>query len=533
MAGRARVITADEAAALVDDGATVTVSSSSGLACPDAVLAAIGRRFRASGHPRQITSIHPIAAGDMHGIKGIDHLAQPGLLARVVAGSYPSGPSSMQSPEIWRMIGANEVAAYNVPSGILFDMHHEVAAKRPGVLTQVGIDTFVDPRRNGCRMNEAASEDIVKVVDFAGEEWLHFRNFVPDVAIIRATTADEWGNLSMEHEGAYLGVVDQALAARNSGGFVIAQVKRLTAGGSIPTQRVHVPSTLVDYIVVDPGQWQTTHTEYDPAISGETRRSLSDFPPLAWSNDLVIARRATQELADGDVVNLGFGIAAMVPRVLLAQGRTDAVTWAIEQGPVGGIPLTDFAFGCAANAHAIVPSPQQFTYFQGGGFDCSLLSFLEVDGDGSVNVSRLSAKPHVTAGCGGFVDITANARRIVFLGYFRAGGLELAVGDGRLAIRREGKFAKFVPAVEHVTMSGREARRKGQDITYITERCVIKLLPEGLTVTEIAPGIDLHRDVLAQAGVPLFVSERLRLMDAALFAHAPPRLAPVIAGDAA
>ncbi len=234
MAGRARVITADEAAALIDDGATVTVSSSSGLACPDAVLAAIGRRFRACGHPQGITSIHPIAAGDMHGIKGIDHLAQRGLLATVVAGSYPSGPSSMPSPEIWRMIGADEVAAYNVPSGILFDMHHEVAAKRPGVLTQVGIDTFVDPRRNGCKMNAAAREDIVRLVEFDGAQWLHFRNFVPDAAIIRATTADEWGNLSMEHEGAYLGVVDQALAARNSGGFVIAQVKRLTAGGEHP-----------------------------------------------------------------------------------------------------------------------------------------------------------------------------------------------------------------------------------------------------------------------------------------------------------
>jgi propionate CoA-transferase len=524
MPRKARVITADEAAALIEDCATVTISSSSGLACPDAVLAAIGHRFAQTGHPRGITSIHPIAAGDMHGIKGIDHLARPGLLATVVAGSYPSGPSSMPSPEIWKMIGRNEVAAYNVPSGILFDMHREVAARRPGVLTQVGIDTFVDPRRNGCRMNDAAREDIVRRIEFAGEEWLHFRNFVPDVAIIRGTTADEWGNLSMEHEGAYLGVVDQALAARNHGGFVIAQVKRLTAGGSIPTQRVHVPSTLVDYVVVDPHQWQTTHTEYDPAISGETRRSLADFPPLAWSTDVVIARRAAQELVDGDAVNLGFGIAAIVPRVLLAQGRGDAVTWVIEQGAVGGVPLTDFAFGCAANAHAIVPSPQQFAYFQGGGFDCSLLSFLEVDGDGSVNVSRLSAKPHVTAGCGGFVDITANARRILFLGYFRAGGLELAVANGRLEIRREGRFAKFVPAVEHVTMSGREARRKAQDISYVTERCVIRLLPEGLTVTELAPGIDLERDVLARAEVPLRVSERLRPMDAALFV-APPTTA--------
>jgi len=230
------------------------------------------------------------------------------------------------------------------------------------------------------------------------------------------------------------------------------------------------------------------------------------------------------ELRAGDVVNLGFGISPLVPYVLIEEGQGEAVTWAIEQGPVGGVPADGFPFGCAYNAQAILSSPQQFTYFQGGGFDTALLSFLEIGCDGSVNVSRLSAKPHVTAGCGGFVDITANARRIAFLGYYRAGGLELEVGDGRLAIRREGRFAKFVPAVEHVTMSGREARRKGQHITYITERCVLELLPEGLTVTEIAPGIDLDRDVLARADVPLRVSERLRPMDAALFTRAAPGL---------
>lgn len=517
MARGVKVIAAEAAAELIKDGAVVTVSSSSGLACPDRVLAAIGERYAQSGHPRNITTIHPIAAGDMYGIQGVDHIARKGLLKRIIGGSYPSGPSSMASPRIWQMIDQGEVEAYNVPSGLLYDMHREVAAKRPGVLTKVGLDTFVDPRRNGSKMNAATTEDIVSVVSFNGEEWLHLKNIAPDVAIIRGTTADEYGNLSMEHEGAYLGVIEQALAARNHGGIVIAQVKRLTAKGAIPTQRVHVPSSLVDYVVVDPAQKQTTQTDYDPAISGETRKPLSAFESQPWSTDLIIARRAAQELRDGSVVNLGFGIAANVPQVLIDQGKADAVNWVIEQGAVGGVPLTGFAFGCAANADAILPSPQQFTYFQGGGFDCSLLSFMEVDAAGNVNVSRLSAKPHVTAGCGGFVDITSHARKLVFLGYFTAGGLQLEVDDGRLVIRSEGRFPKFVGEVEHVTFSGRMAGLRAQDVTYITERCVIKLLDGRLTVTEVAPGIDLKKDILDRSKVDLRVSEHLREMDRACF----------------
>ncbi|MFO1352275.1 MAG: acyl CoA:acetate/3-ketoacid CoA transferase [Gammaproteobacteria bacterium] len=517
----AKIIAFDDAAKRIPNGATLTVSGSSGLACPDKMLAAIGARFAASGEPHGLTLIHPIAAGDMYGIKGIDHLAQTGLIQRVVAGSYPSGPSALPSPTIWQMIIADAIEAYNLPSGVLFDMHREVAARRPGVLTKVGLDTFVDPRRLGGKMNAKTREDLVRVVEFNGEEWLHYRNLAPDVAIIRATTADENGNLSMEHEGAYLGVLDQALAAHNNGGIVIAQVKRVTAAGTIPSQRVYVPSTLVDYVVVDPDQKQATETPYDPAISGEVRRPLSDFAPVAWNSDKIIARRAALELRRGDAINLGFGISALVPGILLEEGLAGAVTWAIEQGPVGGIPLTGFVFGCAANAEAIMPSPQQFTYFQGGGFDCSLLSFMEVDSEGSVNVSRLGAKPHVTAGCGGFIDIVAHAKKLVFSGYFSAGGLELNIDDGRLKIIKEGRFPKLVPQVEHVTFSGRRGRALKQDVTYITERCVLKLLPAGLTVVEVAPGVELERDILRQVKIDLRVSESLRTMDARLFAPAP------------
>jgi propionate CoA-transferase len=374
-------------------------------------------------------------------------------------------------------------------------------------------------------MNERTVEDLVRIIAFDGEEWLYFKAIPIDVAIVRGTTADEWGNVSMEQEGAYLGALDQALAARANGGTVIAQVKRLAAAGSLPPQQVRIPSTLVDHVVVDPDQWQTTQTPYDPAISGEVRRPAGEFEPVPWGTDKVIARRAALELREGEAVNLGFGISALVPRVLHEEGLPDAVTWVIEQGAVGGVPLLGFQFGCAANAQAIVPSPAQFTYFQGGGFDRSLLSFLQVDAAGNVNVSRLAARPHVTAGAGGFVDITARARRLVFSGYLTAGGLKLAVEGGRLRIEQEGATPKFVREVEHVTFSGRMARERGQEVTYVTERCVLRLEPDGLVVTEVAPGIDVRRDVLDRAEIPLRVSPDLREMDARLFSPEPMGLA--------
>ncbi|ANL21492.1 Coenzyme A transferase protein [Rhizobium sp. N113] len=510
-------LTPAEAAALIPDGAVVTVSSSSGLGCPDLMLKAIGERFDATGHPSHITTLHPIAAGDMSGIKGVDYIARKGLLKRIIGGSYPSGPSSAEPPLIWQMITNNEIPAYNIPSGILFDIHREAAAKRPGVLTKVGIDTFVDPRRQGCAMNALASDDpVVKRVSFEGEDWLFFPSIVPQVAIIRATTADERGNLTYEHEGAYLGGLDQALAARNNGGIVIAQVKRITKEGSLKPHDVRVPGMLVDYVIVDPDQKQTTQTGYDPAISGEIFRPLDSFRVPEFNVQKVIARRVAQELQAGSCVNLGFGISANVPRILLEEGLHGAVTWVIEQGAVGGVPLLDFAFGCACNADAYMPSPYQFTYFQGAGFDASLLSFLEIGKDGSVNVSKLSFRPHVTAGAGGFVDITARAKKIVFSGMFNAGA-KLSIADGTLLIEKEGKLKKLVNEVEHVTFSGRRAIEQGQDITYVTERCVMKLTPDGIVLTEIAPGVDLQTQILDQSEFRLIVAPDLKVMDAALF----------------
>lgn len=516
-----RIVSLEAAAAMISDGATVTVSSSSGLGCPDAMLKAIGDRYSNESHPRGLTMLLPIAAGDMSGIKGIDHLARQGLIARTLCGSYPSGPSSAEPPLIWQMIGRNEIAAYNIPSGILFDMHREAAAKRPGVLTKVGLDTFVDPDREGCAMNAAAgAARIVKKIMFEGEEWLYFPAIVPDVAIIRATTADERGNLTCEHEGAYLGGLDQAMAAHDNGGLVIAQVKRVVAAGTLKPHDVRVPGILVDAIVEVPEQWQTTQTPYDPAISGEAFKPLSRFAHMDWGVGKAIARRVAQELKPGWAVNLGFGVAANVPRIFLEEGLHGAVTWVIEQGAVGGVPLLDFLFGCSSNAEAIVPSPQQFTYFQAGGFDCALLSFLQIDRAGSVNVSKLGVRPHVTAGAGGFVDITARARKIVFSGYFNAGA-RMAIVDGRVRIETEGKVKKLVPEVEQVSFSGRRGLAQGQDVTYVTERCVMKLTPDGLLVTEIAPGIDVGAHILAQADMPLRIAPDAKPMAAKLFRPEP------------
>ncbi|SHH33761.1 propionate CoA-transferase [Cognatiyoonia sediminum] len=516
-----KVMAVSDAVAQIPDGATVSVSSSSTLGCPDLVLKAIGDRFEAKGHPREITSLHPIAAGDVYGVKGMDYIAKDGLLKRVLAGSYPSGPSSVEMPEIWKMIVEDRVAAYNVPSGIMFDMHREAAAHRPGVLTHVGLETFVDPIRQGCAMNDkGAAEPIVDRVEFGGETWLHFPNIIPNVAVIRATTADEHGNLTYEHEGAYLGGLEQAICVRNNGGLVIAQVKRVTARGSLRPHDVRVPGHLVDCIVVDPDQKQTTETLYDPAISGEVMRPWDSFALADHGVEKVIARRAASELRCGMTANLGFGISAMVPRVLLEEGHPDAVTWAIEQGAVGGVPLSGFAFGCASNADAFVPSPQQFIYFQGAGFDISFLSFLEVDVEGNVNVSKLGKKPYLTAGCGGFVDITAKAKNIVFSGWFEAGA-QIELAEDGIDIKAPGKFTKMVDEVEHVTFSGKRAREQGQNVLYVTERCVIQLTEMGLVATEIMLGVDPQEHIVGPSQGRVQVAENATLMSKSLLTDGP------------
>ena len=513
------VLTTTEAARLIDDSDVISVSSSSGLGCPDAVLEAIGQRYAESGAPANLTSLHPIAAGDMYGIKGIDHLCRPGQLRMVVAGSLPSGGSKLDPPLIRQLIHSDQIQALNIPSGVLFQMHRAASTGQPGVFTEVGLGTYADPRLEGAKMN-AVTDDFVQPIQVAGNDYLFYPAIKVDVAIIRATTADPHGNLSYEQECGTLGALDQAYAAHNNGGIVIAQVKKLSEA-QLPTQSVHVPGVLVDAIVLAPDQMQTTQTVYDPALSGEEHRDLDDVEPIEFGLEKVIARRSAAELQVDAVVNLGFGISAAVPRVLLEEGHAEDVTWVIEQGAVGGFPATGFAFGCALNPQALVQSIDQFTLLQGGGFDVAMLSFLEVSGGGDVNVSYLPARPHVTAGVGGFNDIVTRAPKIVYSGYFTAGKKDIQIVDGRLEIISDGPVAKFVPEVAQVSFSGEMARQRRQDVLYVTERCVIQLTPSGLMVIEIAPGVDLERDVLAKAGVPLLVSPELRLMSSALFRPEP------------
>ena len=500
------VLSADEAAKLVSDNAVITVSSSSGLGCPDAVLEAVGARFAQHRRPANLTSIHPIAAGDMYGIKGIDHLCAPGQLTRVFAGSYPSGGSKLDPPLIRQRIHGGEIQAYNIPSGVLFQMHRAASTGQPGVLTEVGLGTYADPRIEGAKMNDVTA-DFIELMTVGGSDYLFYPAVKVDVAIIRATTADAYGNLSYEQEGGTLGALDQAYAAHNNGGIVIAQVKRLS-DDQLRTQDVHVPGVLVDAVVVAPDQMQTTQTFYDPALSGEVHRGYEDIEPVEFGLEKIIARRAASELEVDATVNLGFGISAAVPRILLEEGHAEDVTWVIEQGAVGGFPLTGFAFGCALNPQALVQSVDQFTLLQGGGFDVAMLSFLEVSAAGDVNVSYLPARPHVTAGVGGFNDIITRAPKIVYSGYFTAGKKDIRIENGELKIITDGQIAKFVPEVAQISFSGQMAQKRQQNVLYVTERCVIELQDEGLTVIEIAPGVDLERDVLAKAGVPLLVSPK-------------------------
>jgi acyl CoA:acetate/3-ketoacid CoA transferase len=363
---------------------------------------------------------------------------------------------------------------------------------------------------------KAAAARIVKKINFEGEEWLYFPAITPNVAIIRATSSDERGNLTFEHEGAYIGALDLAMAAHNNGGIVIAQVKRIIRDQPLKPHDVRVPGILIDFIVEAPEQWQTTQNPYDPAISGEVFKPLDSFSYMEFGTGKAIARRVAMELKEGWAVNLGFGVSANVPRIFLEEGLHGKTTWVIEQGAVGGIPLLEFQFGCSSNAEAIVASPSQFTYFQAGGFDCALLSFLQIDSHGSVNVSKLGVRPHVTAGAGGFVDITSRARKIVYSGFFNAGA-KMEIRDGKLHIEKEGRVKKLVREVEQISFSGRRAVMQAQDIIYVTERCVMKLVNEGVVVTEIAPGVELQANILDQAEFPLIISPKLRPMSSALF----------------
>lgn len=508
------VITAQEAAAMIRDGWTVATSGFIGAGHPEALTAALEARYLAERRPAGLTLVHSAGQGDRSS-RGANHFAQPGMLRRVIAGHFGLAPG------LARLIAEGKIEAYNWPQGAISQLYRAIAGHRPGVVTPIGLHTFIDPRHDGGKLNEATTEELVEVVRFRGREYLFFPSFPIHCALIRATTADQRGNLGMEREAFTQDMLAMAQAARNSGGVVIAQVQRLAEAGSLNPNLVQVPGILVDYVVVAEPEdhWQTHDEVYNPAYSGE--RGAVEAPPAALPLDIrkVMARRAFIELAalERPVVNLGFGVPEGITSVAAEEGAT-GFTLTIEVGPIGGRPASGLSFGASAYPDAIVDQAAQFDFYDGGGIDIAFLGLAQVDGDGNVNVSRFGG---AVVGVGGFVNISQAARRVVFCGALTTGGLEAVVSDGALEIVREGATAKFVAAVEHLSFNGAYVAGLGHELLYVTERAVFTLVGGRLTLSEIAPGIDLERDVLARVEAEVAVADDLRLMDARIFAPGP------------
>jgi acyl CoA:acetate/3-ketoacid CoA transferase len=487
---RARFVTAEEAVALVPDGASLLIEASGGgVVEPDLLIAALGARYDRTAQPSGIRALSCSGVGDRAG-SGIDHLAHPGLLRRMVAGHWA------MSPKLAGMAQDGEFEAYNLPQGVLAQLLRETAAGRPGLLTRTGLGTFCDPRIDGGRLNARTTEQLVRTMDIDGEEFLFYPSPRFDVGFIRATTADEKGNLTLEQEAAKLGVLAAATAVRNSGGIVIAQVKRVAQAGTLRAKDVVVPAHLVDYVVVHPGQQQTATTAYEPAFAGEMRVPLAMADPLALTERAVVARRAAAMIPRGAVVNLGVGMADGVAAVVAEQGRLDEVTMTVEQGLVGGVPARGVIFGVAWNPEAVIEHAAQFDFYDGGGLDVTCLGFAEIDAEGNVNSSLVDGR---VFGAGGFINISQSAKRVVFCGTLTAGGLRTEIADGRLTVTREGRVRKFVPAVHQTTFSARRARERGQEVFYVTERAVFELTCEGVALREIAPGHTVE-EIVAQMG---------------------------------
>jgi propionate CoA-transferase len=519
-----RVVTADQAAQLVATGDTLLIGGSgAGHSVPDTLIGAIGKRFLAEGEPRNLTALHPVGLGD-RGTRGVGHLAHPGLLKRVVTGTL------VDSPPIVRMAAANEIEAYTLPQGCLSQLTREMAAGRPGLTTHVGLHTFVDPRYGGGRQSERATEDLVELTTIGGKEYLFFKSFHVDVALVRGTTADEDGNITMEHEAVFGEMISMAQAARHSGGIVIAQVKRMALRGTLPPKQVKIPGMLVDLIVVDPEQTQTFFTVHDPAYAGEVKVPLGHIAALPFSVRKIVARRAALELYSGAVCNLGSGISTGIAALAAEENAVDDVVLTNEQGLIGGMPASGNEPGAGRNYQAMVDQPYQFDFYDGGGIDLAFLSFAEVDEACNVNVSRFGDR---IVGPGGFINISQNAKTMIFSGTFTAGGLDIGWANGKTHIAREGNEKKFVGKVQQVTYSGALAAQNGQRALYITERAVFRRNEAGrLELIEIAPGVDLERDILAQMQFRPDVSPALKEMDARIFRSEPMGLAALIAAKA-
>jgi propionate CoA-transferase len=519
-----RVAKADDMAKLVESGDTLLIGGSgAGHSVPDALIAAIERRFLAEGAPTNLTTVHPVGLGDRANC-GIGHLAHPGLLKRVVCGTL------VDSPPVERMAAENKIEAYTLPQGCLSQLTREMAAGRPGLVTHVGLHSFVDPRHGGGKQSALAKDDLVDLVELAGREYLFFKPFHVDIALLRGTTADEDGNVTMEQEAVFGEMISMAQAARRAGGIVVVQVKRMALRGTLPPKQVKIPGMLVDLVVVEPNQTQTFFTEYDAAYAGELKIPLSQLAALPFSPRKVVARRASLELFPGAICNLGSGISTGIASIAAEEDALDDVVLTNEQGLIGGAPATGNEPGAARNYQAMVDQPYQFDFYDGGGLELAFLSFAEVDEHGNVNVSRFGDR---IIGPGGFINISQNAQTMVFSATFTSGGLDIGWPGGQTRIAREGREKKFVRQVQQVTYSGALAHRNGQRTMFVTERAVFRRNEAGrLELIEIAPGADLEKDILAQMEFRSEISPALKLMDARIFLPQPMNLASSIAANA-